>query len=297
MINSCGNNKPQLELLAVKHLPDFPSASAIEYDNGKIYLFGDDAAYLQVLDTTFRRVNTIRYSTDTTYRISRITKPDIEAATIIKNGTGTYIIAIGSFSTPQRQKIMTFLLPGNEGYDTIHFTGLSKELQSLPEINLEGLAAVDSKLVFANRANKTHTLNKLVITNNFLFDKVIHPQTSIHDLDLKGTNIIGVSGLFYIKEKDMLLFTASEEDTPSATQDGTINDSYLGWIADFSKKTDRKTIRPDELIKLSTIHPVFEKQKIESVCVQELTKNAAVLLLAADNDNGESTVFKLNLKL
>ena len=114
---------------------------------------------------------------------------------------------------------------------------------------------------------------------------------------IDSTNIIGVSGLYYVEEKDLLLFTASEEDTPNALDDGKISDSYLGFIEKFSAKMEDKTITPNQLIKLSTINKIFIKQKIESVCVEKITGDEMILHLVADNDNGESRLFKVRMIL
>ena len=85
LINSCGDRKaPRLQLLSTKTLTDFPSASAIEYDgNGKLYLFGDDAPYLLLLDTSYKELDRVRYSIDTAFRIDKSIKADIESATLV----------------------------------------------------------------------------------------------------------------------------------------------------------------------------------------------------------------------
>ena len=52
-------------------------------------------------------------------------------------------------------------------------------------------------------------------------------------------------------------------------------------------------INPDQVIDLEDIDPKFNKQKIESVCVRKETKNFLHLVLAADNDDGSSSLFNL----
>jgi hypothetical protein len=292
-INSCKPKKPGLELLAVKKFSSFPSASAIEYNDGKIFLFGDDASYLLILDTGYRQLDTVHYISDTAYRIAKQTKPDIEAATLLQNNNETYLYAIGSFSTVQRRKIFIFHLSNIHSFSILNDSLLFQNLKALPEINTEGLAIVKSKLVLANRANTTHKTNKLVVMNNVFSGKNTSPQATIIDLVLNGKNVIGLSGLHYVEENDILLFTASEENTPSATQDGAIGESYLGCIKGFSKKINQKSVQPDWMINLSNVSEEFKKQKIESVCVEKMANSEAILHLAADNDNGESRLFKM----
>jgi len=117
------------------------------------------------------------------------------------------------------------------------------------------------------------------------------------NLAFNTKNVIGLSGLYYINDKDLLLFTASEEDTPNATQDGVIGNSYLGYIKKFSEKMTASTLHPDKMITLTDIDPVFKKQKVESVCVEKIVGNSAIVHLASDNDNGQSMLFKTRLIL
>ena len=110
LTDSCSPHRVKPELISVKSLSRFPSASAIEYHAGKIFLFGDDAAYLLVLDTAYRQLDTIRYTNDTAYRIPKQIKPDIEAAALISINHQKYLCALGSFSTGQRRKVFAFPL-------------------------------------------------------------------------------------------------------------------------------------------------------------------------------------------
>lgn len=296
LISSCRGKEPQLELITSKVLPHFPSASALEYHEGRLFVFGDDAPYLLVLDTGYRQLDTVQYLEDNGKRIAKQVKPDIEAASLVTIKNENYLCALGSFSTENRRNILAFPLSNIHSFLQLDDSLFFQNFKTLPEINIEGFATVESKLVLANRANTTHKTNKLVVVDNHLDKKAPSPETTIIDLVLKGKNGMGVSGLYYVAEKDLLLFTASEEDTPSATQDGIINNSYLGWIKAFSKKMQVKTIQPDRLINLSDINKVFDKQKIESVCTEGIHKNEAILHLAADNDNGESRLFKMKLR-
>ena len=95
----------------------------------------------------------------------------------------------------------------------------------------------------------------------------------------------------------MLLLTASEEETKDAINDGMIGESYLGIIKRFSKRLNDTTLKPDQFIKLSDIHPEFSRQKIESVCAEKPGTDELILHLVADNDNGKSRIFKMRFPL
>jgi hypothetical protein len=159
------------------------------------------------------------------------------------------------------------------------------------EINIEGTAVVGELLVFANRANLKTKKNHLIFWNRkdkAVAKEIILPVT---------TGIAGISGLHYIPEKDLLLFTASEENTENALDDGDIGASYLGWIEDFSKKTNKTGLTTDGFLDLPATDKRFLHQKIESACLEKIRENVLRLHLAADNDNGRSELFTVDLRL
>ncbi len=106
----------------------------------------------------------------------------------------------------------------------------------------------------------------------------------------------GVSGLAYAAKGDRLLLSVSTEDTRSAYEDGAIGKSYL-WIVDnISSKRGWKAINPNVVIDLEDIDQRFKGYKIESVCVTKEDKNFIHLVLAADDDKGSSTLFRVIIK-
>lgn len=294
LISSCNKKTSKAQLISSKVLNDFPSASAIEYDNGRLYLFGDDASYLLMLDTNYNVTGKIQYLSDTSFRIKKSEKADIESAAFINSNYGKELMGLGSLSSETRMKLFRFSSAGDSTHAATDLTSIIGKLKAIPELNIEGMAMVGPNIILANRANKKHRVNKLIVGNN---DLQSFSLSVITDMQFNNKNVIGVSGLYYLKEKDVLLFTASEEDTYSATQDGAISDSYLGWINEFSKKMKARVMKPNEMIKLSSVDKTFTKQKIESVCVQQISGNEVLLHLVSDNDDGKSGLFKLRLRL
>ncbi len=296
LTSSCKQSNVSLQLLSSKRLHNFPSASALEFKANKLYVFGDDASYLLVTDTSYNTLETVSYFTDSSYRISKDTKPDIEAAAILNYGTETYLYSFGSMSAPTRRSVYAFDLSATQKVLKSRYN--LKSSTQIKEWNIEGATFVNDVLVLANRANTTNQTNYLVIETFVTGDKEANSKAKVVKLSLpKGQMVTGVSGLFYEPENDILFFTASEEDTPNATSDGAIGESYLGYIENFSRKLYRKKVSANGFLKLSKTSPLFFKQKIESVCVQSVSGQSVVLHLAADNDNGKSTLFKMRLTL
>lgn len=279
-------------------LPDFPSASAIEYDSGQLFLFGDDAPYLLVLDTNYRRLDTVHFMPYTSYRVDKNRKWDIESAAIFSYDSSGFrrkaLCALGSFSAPGRNHVLEFPLAGIHRFFSVDYSAPELQLVSLPGLNIEGFAVMGGKWILANRANLQQKLNQLVILQNPLFTyKSTIPR--FLNIRLNTRHTAGISGLCYLEDQDLLLFTASTEETSSATQDGAIGESYLGYLHNFSNKLDGRDLSPDTLIPLSSVHQDFRMQKVESLCIQEVTSQGLLLQLVADNDNGKSMLFKLLL--
>lgn len=287
-------SEPSVKLLRHKTLTDFPSASAIEYHNGQLYVLGDDAAHLLVLDTAYRSLDTVRFLPDTAYRITKDTKPDIESSALIEHNTQTYLYAMGSFSGKARTSVFHFPLDSPKNFLRIESSQLVQKLAKLPEINIEGMSFINGHYLLANRANHTYRTNHLVLIDDL---RENGSSAIIIPLLLDSSTVKGVSGIFYLPKKDLLFFTASEEATANAMEDGAISDCYLGWIKNFSKKLEQKTITADRLVNLSQTDPVFKQQKMESVCVEEAGSQKLILHLVADNDNGQSSLFKISLAL
>lgn len=289
MIFSCSREQDSFQLLGKKKL-DFPSASAIEFYQDKLYVFGDDAAYLLILSPEYKVIDSIFFWTKVDGRIPKDTKHDIESAMIKMERGQPVLYGHGSMSTEIRRGTFAFQLNGRSFKDTMFFNP-ETSFPLVHAINLEGSCAFGDTTVFANRANLSTPLNHLVFVDagSTIVTKPIKlPMAKI---------VAGISGLYYMKEKDILLFTASEEETASTTADGAIGESYLGWIGNFSAKVQAKEFVPDRYIKLSKIDKAFTKQKIESVCVEKINGKEMIVHLAADNDDGSSGFFKVKVLL
>jgi hypothetical protein len=292
LIVSCNTKQPTLLLRTVKHLPRFPSASAIEYSNGRLYLFGDDAPYTLILDAAFNPLDTIRFLPDTTYRIDKATKPDIESATIVINQDVPVLVGFGSLSNANRLKGFAFPISNPHGVESLPMNDLLQALPDLKDLNIEGAAFANGNLVLANRAHLNNRVNHLLVMDAKAQKLAAARPITMH---INHKNVIGLSGLYYVAAKDRLLFTASEEATASTDADGAIGNSYLGWIDNFSKQMQQQVVRPDGMIPLQTVNSQLIRQKIESVCAIRITKDSASLVLAADNDDGQSTLFAVTM--
>jgi hypothetical protein len=298
-----GQSQVKIDVLRSRHLTEFPSCSAVNYRDGRLYLIGDDAPNIYVLDHNYAIVDSLRISDHTGKRIPKKIKPDLEGSAIFTSGNRNYLVALGSASTRQRELVRT--IPFAQGLDvkrdsTIN-TGIfiNKLASKIDEVNLEGITTVGSYFILSNRANANHRINYLIVTSGpfWIGQNTISFHVLEVDLPIKPENAIGISDLCYDATYDRLFISFSTEVTASAYEDGRIGDSYLGFIQDFSKQMQASRIKVNYMINLSQVDTRFEKEKIEGLCVERVSKRKYLMHLTSDDDKGSSVIFKVKLRL
>lgn len=289
-LNPKTTKKAQLSYISSSELLTYPSGSTISFHDGNIYLMGDDSRTLLVLDTSLNITDSIALFPGSNTRIEKAEKADIESSEWI--GNKLYLFGSGSFSS-QRDSCFVFN-PENQKTERIELGSFYQKIREsgIPELNLEGAALVNDYLLFANRSNLRHKNNHLILSP---VKNLLH--TISHTISLKLPGNAGISGMVYLQEKNLLILTASEEETISAYGDGVIGESYLGLMPDISAKLAQAEIAPDQWIPLTGIHSDFSGQKIESVCALSPVADKLRLFLVADNDNGSTRIFSVALQL
>lgn len=297
------NSTPNVHLLISLLLTQFPSGSAINFKNGKLYLVGDDANRILIVTTDYREIGSVKLYDYTEKRIPKADKPDLEAATFLSIEDLEHLLVLGSGSKEPR-KIIRLIPLVNDTLDiaaskTITIANFITRVQQsgIEEINFEGLTVFNNKLLLSNRGNLKNTTNHLIFTVTDFWGHQEDAEIRLASLQIPPLrdSIVGVSELHYEKTLDLLLVTLSSEATTNAYDDGAIGNSYLGWIKNFSTKANDKTIAVDKVVCLPEVSPEFEKEKIEGVCVERVEKDAMILHLIADNDAGESKVFRVQV--
>src|SRR5687767_13447161 len=144
----------KIKLLKKTHLTDYPSASSLEFYKEKLYVIGDDAASIWILDKEHRFLDSIILFPSKEKRINAAIKADLESSTIIAKNNKNYLVLFSSFSTTNRNKLIFVDLdnPKNDVKQIV--SNLDAAVQ---ELNIEGAASIDRNLILSNRANTTHT--------------------------------------------------------------------------------------------------------------------------------------------
>jgi hypothetical protein len=278
----------------VKMIPTYPSASGIEYLNNKFYIIGDDAKNILILDSSLNSIDSISLYPFSEQRIPKSIKTDLESITISKDKK---LLLLGSGSlSPYRNTAWLIDIASREN-QFIHLDTFYQRLQlnGLKQLNIEGSCTIPGSILLSNRGNKSYPRNHVIITkDNFWKDQSNSPITTINiGSNMDTTKFSGISGMTYSTKSDRLLLTISTEDTKNAIDDGAIGKSYIWIIKNISSKKNWKAINPDQIIDLENLDARFKNQKIESVCITKETRDFLHLVLAADNDNGSSTIFKI----
>ena len=282
--------KAQLFHIRSAEIAGYPSGSTITFYKGNLYLMGDDARTLLVLNEMLDIQDAITLFPGSDVRVNKTEKADIESSEWIDNKL--YLFGSGSMSSvrdsgfvfdPESQKSLRLEL--GPFYHRIRENGIE-------DLNLEGATLVKDHLVLANRRNLGNRDNYLIVNP---LERLLQTISKVVKLNLPG--YAGVSGLTYLPKHDLLILTASEEETSSTYDDGAIGESYLGLIENFSEKLSVDEIVPDQWVQLSKIHDDYSGQKIESVCTRKSVDGQTELLLVADNDNGTTKVFCMAMKL
>lgn len=288
----------KIDLIDHKELKDFPSGSGIEYFDGRIYIVGDDAANILVTNKRWAPRHSIKLFESAGKRISKKQKADLEATTLLQIDEMNYLLVMGSGSAEPRNTaiILDIKTEKFKTYDTSVFYTRLKE-KGIMDLNIEGAVQVHEFLVLCNRANNTNPVNQLIITSPDFFRRQEEAPIDLLDVDLSAwEGIIGISGLTYSYEHDQLIFTTSNEDTANSYEDGPIGTSYLGIVENGYRKIWRHKMKVNELIDLPGTYKEFKGHKVESVCIQSERTRSIKMHIVADDDSGESFLFKVRLR-
>lgn len=284
----------KIKLLDFKDNNDYPSGSGIEYYNGQIYLAGDDAADILVMDKKWRELDRIKIFQNFDDRIPKNVKSDLEATTIVFLNEVPYLLVVGSGSREQhRNKAILVNLESKNfmEYNIEVFYTRLKEM-GIEDLNIESAAVVEDLLVLGNRGTKKNEGNQIIITQPEFWNHPENAEIRIIPIELENESA-ALSGLTYSEKNDVLLFTASTEYRDNSYDDGKIGESYFGVIENAYRKLYRRKVKINEQVMLSEIIEEFKGHKVESVCIQSEKRGRAKLHLVADNDEGGSFLFKV----
>lgn len=287
-----------ITLLKFLLLSDYPSGSSINYHEGYLYVIGDDANKLLVLDNNYNEVSTVSFFDYKEKRIPKAKKTDLETSVILDIDGQKNLLALGSAATKEREKGILLPFPFSDNKPQhIEYASFIKRLQQLPEINIEGATIAGERFILSNRGNESNPVNHLIVTTTDFWQRQEDAPVAVSKLVVPFPlpAFAGVSELCYVEQEDVLLVILSSEATGNAYDDGTIGDSYIGWVKHISQKLDGGDVLLEGIVNLSDTDPAFKGEKIEGVCLSAVREDGWYLHLVADNDQGASSLFHIKL--
>jgi len=297
---------PTVQLLQFLLLTNFPSGSSINYYQDKLYILGDDARTALVLDRNYHTVDSVLLFDHPQKRIPKPEKVDLESSVIVTIMNHKYLLVLGSGSTEARKKILLVPLTSEGLIDhgkppvqngvQVFYERLAKS--GITEVNVEGAFMMDQEMILANRGSKSFPDNFLIVTDNnfWTHQKEVNFRKVSIEQPTGKKEYLGISELCYVESKDLLLFLFTTEATGNSYDDGAIGSSYIGWLNNFSTKMLLPNLKLDGITNLSDVSHQFNHQKIEGICLESSDDHGLLLHLISDNDNGQSTLFKILLK-
>ncbi len=257
---------------------------------------GDDAPHMLILDTAFLIKERIPVFSSETVRINKSVKPDIEAGDFIQEGEESNVWLFGSGSVPgYRDSLFRYNVANGSVrrddlgvlYDKI------KEL-GVRELNIEAASLVKQKMLLGNRSAALKP--DYLISIPYKLTEL--ETTAIRRIQLKQPEATaGISGMAYDEINDRLLLTFSTEDTANSYSDGETGDSFLALIDNISAKYESDSLSVDVWLPLASVDSSFKKMKIESVAITRSAGKEYDLILVADNDDGNTILYKIWISL
>jgi hypothetical protein len=294
----------KLTLTDFKELKNFPSGSAIEFHDNKVFLAGDDAKEVLVLDKSWKELERIPLFASDVDRIPKAIKSDLEATTVVIVNSIPRMLILGSGSKEELRNKAVLLDLDSYLKDEFDLTVFYNRIKAtgIADLNIESAATLlEDYIILGNRGNKRHPDNHLIITKHLFWKHQADVELFTLPIKFPGKDDkfknAGISGLTYSPHNDWLVFTASTELTNNPVEDGPIGESYLGIIENASRKIGRKDMKVDEFLELGEAEKSMRGYKIESVCIQSEKDDRLKLQLVADNDDGISCLFKVRIKL
>jgi hypothetical protein len=266
----------------------YPSGSTICFMNDLFYIMGDDASEILVLnDKLVELERVLLFPKDENIRIPKAIKADIEASVVIRQNGVDCILFLGSGSVSPHRDYAYLFEPESKNFRSIDFSDFYDQLRNqFAQLNIEAATMLGNYLALGIRANRSYPDNYIALA----IPGKLSPEFQRKVLLKLPVEHIGISGMDYDVAPDTLFITFSSEETGNSYDDGEIGESYLAIVQDAADQIKNNELYISSLIKLSDLGPEFKLQKVESVA---LTADNRQLLLVADNDQGNTNLFRI----
>ena len=293
----------KVELLDFKELDNYPSASGIEFHDDTVFVVGETAGDLLVMNKKWKKQERIPLFAPG--QPGAAAPPaDLEAMTLLTFDKKPQLFIIGSGATPARSKAVLLNLKTRLAIGSANATAVMDlsvfyeriKSSGIPALNMEGIAVVYDYLVMVHRGNEANPDNFLIITRPGFWNDQPNAFLQVVKIDFgaKAVKGMGISGITYSDSHEDLFLTI----TTGPGDGDTAGSSWLGVIENLYRKIGREKVRMkiNELIDLSAADNRFNGYTFEAVCIQSEKDHSMKLQLVAENAAGQGCLFKVQLQ-
>ena len=287
-------------------LYDIPSASGIEFLDGKYWLIGDNSPWLFGVNDAFEVAEKHSiFSMDFTENgtIPKSKKHDFEAMTALNWEGDSALFIFGSGSKTNRfqgvlVKMNNALRPSiaTQKFDLTDFysTILEKAKLKEGELNIEAAAVLGDHLFLFNRGKNKLISLKVKHFIDYLSGTRETIKIKVKTIDLPEIDGIraGFSGATADEKFQRIVFTASVENTADWVADGEVLGSFIGVLDLHSLKNHAAP----KCVLIKNKQEIL-RIKAESITLQESSENSFRCLVVTDSDGGKSELLKLKVQL
>ena len=288
LVLSCSMKEINLIYIDSKIQQNYPSGSTITYLNNHFYIMGDDASEMFVLNEDLKSKPSIPvFEKGENLRTPKATKADIESSYTAQIDGKELIVLLGSGSLTPHRDTAYVVNPEDSKVVRIDYSTFYNQLRkTFPLLNIEAATIIGDELALGIRANTSFPDNYIALASSNL-QLPVFKRKILLELPVENT---GISGMDYDEKNDILFVTFSSEATANNYEDGQVGESYLAIVLAAQGQLKSDVLKIKCLYKLSDLSIDFSYQKIESV---SLVKGKRELLLVADDDLGETKLFRM----
>ncbi len=246
-----------------------------------------------IMDTLLRVKDTIRIIT--TERNPAERKPkrssDMLTTSIIRIENQD-VLAIMSTTFSSNQNSLIYLLPLNisgrkevllQSYSINDFFDQLKK-KGLKKIDINGSTGFGNSMLLANSGGKKYR-NHLVLCDVDFWQKGERSKFTLTPIIFPSKNTV-ITGLTYIEESDMILFTASNGKTDKTNFAGSIRNAR-------QMLQNGKPVKPDILLSAEALGAQHFQGTLQSLSVDVAYKDSAILYLLENEAQQSSTIYRV----
>lgn len=280
-------------------LPHVSSGSSLALDGQTLYLLSDDAPYVYTYSLKTGQTDSLwlSYLNSRDHRIVHTQKPDYEASFFTEKDGRKCLVFFGSGTrSPTRDFIGVLWLDAPqkpERYDATAFYAHLRKAGNIPakDFNIEGAARTpDGEILLLNRGRQEY----FHFPENAFWEWIENqalPVVSVKNAPLPNAAPYTFSGIETLDE-NTLVFTASQEATRSATTDGKV----LGSAVGFLRKDNAGNWKSIGLWPVQDISGKTASEKLEGIVSDPTARNFRKFIALTDNDDGESKLLWVELR-